>query len=73
MAPEKIEQKNGYDLKADVWSLGMTAIEICQGNVPYSDLKPMQAAMKVYMEDPPTLSKYFNWSDEIKLFIADCL
>ncbi len=73
MAPEKIEQKSGYNLNADIWSLGMTAIEICQGSVPYSDLRPMQAAMKIYMGDPPTLSKYFNWSDELKYFISDCL
>jgi len=73
MAPEKIEQKNGYDLKADVWSLGMTAIEICQGSVPYCDLEPMQAAMKIYLGESPTLSKYFEWSPELKNFIKDCL
>lgn len=73
MSPEKIEQKKGYSLKTDIWSLGMSAIEICQGCVPFADLKPMQAAMKIYLGEPPTLSKYFSWSEEIKSFISDCL
>lgn len=73
MAPEKIEQVNGYDLKSDVWSLGITAIEICQGKVPYQDYKPMQAAIKIYNGAPPQLSTYIEWSFELKSFIADCL
>lgn len=51
----------------------MTAIEICQGSVPYNDLQPMQAAMKIFIDESPTLSKYYEWSEEIKNFISDCL
>lgn len=73
MAPEKIEQKDGYDLKSDIWSLGIIALELTSGHVPHEDLSPMKALMNIFNLEAPSLNKYEEWSPEFKKLILDCL
>eukprot|EP01084_Bolivina_argentea_P004961 9389_1 len=71
MAPEVIMQ-DAYDQSADIWSLGISAIEMAMGAPPYSNLPPYPAMLKITQQAPPNVPES-KFSKEFRDFIAKCL
>ncbi|KAM8924776.1 STE20-like serine/threonine-protein kinase [Pelodytes ibericus] len=77
MAPEVVmcetSKDKPYDFKADVWSLGVTLIEMAQIEPPHHELNPMRVLLKIAKSEPPTLAKPSRWSPEFSDFLRKCL
>ncbi len=72
MAPEVI-QEIGYDCVADIWSLGITSLEMAEGKAPYAEIHPMRAIFMIPSKPPPSFSKPDRWSPQFIDFVSRCL
>ncbi|XP_033881087.3 STE20-like serine/threonine-protein kinase isoform X2 [Acipenser ruthenus] len=77
MAPEVVmcetSKDRPYDYKADIWSLGVTLIELAEIEPPHHELNPMRVLLKIAKAEPPTLSQPSKWSAEFKDFLRKAL
>uniref|UniRef100_A0A671YXR0 non-specific serine/threonine protein kinase n=1 Tax=Sparus aurata TaxID=8175 RepID=A0A671YXR0_SPAAU len=77
MAPEVIacEQQYdySYDARCDVWSLGITAIELADGDPPLAEMHPVKALFKIPRNPSPTLRNPEEWCRSFNYFISQCL
>ncbi|KAK9668444.1 hypothetical protein RND81_13G061200 [Saponaria officinalis] len=75
MAPEVLQPGSGYNFKADIWSFGITALELAHGHAPFSKYPPMKVLLMTIQSAPPGLDydRDKKFSKNFKEMIAMCL
>ncbi|KAG7015806.1 Serine/threonine-protein kinase fray2 [Cucurbita argyrosperma subsp. argyrosperma] len=75
MAPEVFQPGTGYDSKADIWSFGITALELAHGHAPFSKYPPMKVLLMTIQNAPPGLDydRDKRFSKSFKEMVAMCL
>ncbi|XP_072988211.1 uncharacterized protein [Typha latifolia] len=75
MAPEVLQPGSGYNFKADIWSFGITALELAHGHAPFSKYPPMKVLLMTLQNAPPGLDydRDRRFSKSFKEMVAMCL
>nr|AAC35524.1 contains similarity to protein kinase domains (Pfam: pkinase.hmm, score: 227.04) [Arabidopsis thaliana] len=82
MAPEVLQPGSGYNSKADIWSFGITALELAHGHAPFSKYPPMKVLLMTIQNAPPGLDydrdkkfskKMSSCAQSFKELVALCL
>ncbi|KAI4343156.1 hypothetical protein MLD38_027692 [Melastoma candidum] len=75
MAPEVLQPGSGYNSKADIWSFGITALELAHGHAPFSKYPPMKVLLMTMQNAPPGLDydRDKKFSKLFKEMVAMCL
>lgn len=76
MAPEVMQQESGYDSKADIWSFGITLLELAHGHAPFARLPPMKVLIMTLQNPPPTLDQTDSkkhFSKAMRDIVTKCL
>lgn len=75
MAPEVLQPGSGYNFKADIWSFGITALELAHGHAPFSKYPPMKVLLMTIQNAPPGLDydRDKRFSKSFKEMVAMCL
>ena len=72
MAPEVAQPVPNYDMKADIWSLGITIYEMVTGSPPHSNLDGLKVVQLIPRTKPPRLAET-EGSKELRDFVTSCL
>merc|ERR1719206_1184945 len=80
MAPEVLQRENRHSYKADIWSLGILALELTFGKPPHSKSRPVKVMLTILQSPPPTIESMTadakqpnKYSKRLKDFLAKCL
>lgn len=77
MAPEVIacdeNPEATYDSRSDLWSLGITCVEMAEGHPPLCDMHPMRALFLIPRNQPPRLKRSRKWTKKFEGFIETVL
>jgi serine/threonine-protein kinase 24/25/MST4 len=71
MAPELIRGERSYTTKVDIWSFGIFAMEMAEGDPPYINEPQGRVIFNIVKKDTPAING--RWSNDFRDFVKQCL